>query len=112
LDRGRPGDRSGRPPAAGAAHHFILKESPLMVRFLAPFLAAAALASAVPASAAERTITLAVDNMTCEVCPPLVKKSLARVPGVAKAAVSAERHTPTVVFADQKTTLAALVAAR
>ncbi|HEX9462694.1 MAG TPA: hypothetical protein VGB82_08840 [Alphaproteobacteria bacterium] len=36
-----------------------------MTRFLAPFLAAAALASAVPASAAERTITLAVDNMTC-----------------------------------------------
>jgi periplasmic mercuric ion binding protein len=82
-----------------------------MVRFLAPILAATALASAVPASAAERTITLAVDNMTCELCPPIVKKSLAGVPGVAKADVSAERHTATVVFDDQKTTLAALVAA-
>ncbi|HEX9462693.1 MAG TPA: cation transporter [Alphaproteobacteria bacterium] len=40
-----------------------------------------------------------------------MKKSLARVPGVAKADVSAERHTATIVFDDQKTTLAALVAA-
>ena len=82
-----------------------------MVRFLAPILAATALASAAPALAAERTVTLAVDNMTCELCPPIVKKSLARVPGVAKTDVSAERHTATVVFDDQKTTLAALVAA-
>lgn len=82
-----------------------------MSRFLVPLLAAAAVASAVPASAAERTVTLAVDNMTCELCPPIVKKSLARVPGVAKTDVSVAQHTATVVFDDQKTTLAALVAA-
>jgi mercuric ion binding protein len=82
-----------------------------MSRFLVPLLAAAVVASAVQASAAERTVTLAVDNMTCELCPPIVKKSLARVPGVAKTDVSVERHTATVVFDDQKTTLAALVAA-
>ena len=82
-----------------------------MSRFLVPLLAAATLASTVPASAAERTVTLAVDNMTCELCPPIVKKSLARVPGVAKTDVSAEQHTATIVFDDQKTTLAALVAA-
>lgn len=82
-----------------------------MSRFLVPLLAAAALASTGPTSAAERTITLAVDNMTCELCPPIVKKSLARVPGVSKADVSAERHTATVVFDDHKTTPAALVAA-
>ncbi|HKW53944.1 MAG TPA: cation transporter [Stellaceae bacterium] len=82
-----------------------------MSRLLVPLLAAAVVASAVPASAAERTVTLAVDNMTCELCPPIVKKSLARVPGVAKTDVSAERHTATVVFDDQRTTLAALLAA-
>jgi mercuric ion binding protein len=71
----------------------------------------AALAWAAPASAAERTVTLAVDNMTCELCPPIVKKSLARVPGVAKADVSAEKATATVVFDDQKTNVAALVGA-
>ena len=82
-----------------------------MTRFLVRLLAAAAFVSAVPALAAERTVTLAVDNMTCELCPPIVKKSLARVPGVAKTDVSAERHTATVVFDDRKTTVAALVAA-
>ncbi len=80
-----------------------------MTRFLLPILAAAALASAVPASAAERTITLAVDNMTCELCPPIVKKSLARVPGVAKTEVSSETHQAVVTFDDDKTTVAALV---
>ena len=75
------------------------------------FLILAAAASVAPAAAAQRTVTLAVDNMTCELCPPIVKKSLARVPGVARADVSAERHTATVVFDDQQTTVAALTAA-
>ena len=83
-----------------------------MTRFFAPILAAtAAIVFAATAGAAERTVTLAVDNMTCALCPPIVKQSLARVPGVAKTEVSAERQTATVVFDDQKTTLAALLAA-
>jgi periplasmic mercuric ion binding protein len=80
-----------------------------MSRFLVPILAAAALASAVPASAAERTIMLAVDNMTCEMCPPIVKKSLSRVPGVGETDVSAETHQAIITFDDDKTTVAALV---
>ena len=40
------------------------------------------------AFAAEKTITLAVSNMYCADCPYVVKKSLARVPGVAKVTVS------------------------
>lgn len=79
-----------------------------MIRFLVLILAASAVAS-IPASAAERTIALAVDNMTCELCPPIVKKSLTRLPGVAKAEVSAETHRAVVTFDDDKTTVAALV---
>jgi periplasmic mercuric ion binding protein len=80
-----------------------------MIRLLVPILAAMGLASAVPVAAAERTVTLAVENMTCELCPPIVKKSLARVPGVATAEVSAETHRAVVTFDDDKTTVAALV---
>jgi mercuric ion binding protein len=61
------------------------------------------------AVAAERSVTLAVDNMTCELCPPVVRKSLVRVPGVAKAEVSATTQRAVVTFDDAKTTVAALV---
>ena len=71
--------------------------------------AAAVVLAAGPAVAAERTVTLAVDNMTCETCPPIVRKSLARVPGVAKAEVSAATHRAVVTFDDAKATVAALV---
>ena len=30
-------------------------------------------------SAAEKTVTLRVDNMSCATCPPVVKKSLGRI---------------------------------
>jgi periplasmic mercuric ion binding protein len=81
-----------------------------MTRLILSIFVAAA-ASVASASATERTVTLAVDNMTCELCPPIVKKSLARVPGVTNAEVSAEQHIATVVFDDQKTTVAALISA-
>jgi mercuric ion binding protein len=79
-----------------------------MTRIIFAFVAFAILSGA-PAFGAERTVTLVVDNMTCELCPPVVKKSLSRVPGVAKADVSAKNGTATVVFDDEKTNVAALV---
>jgi periplasmic mercuric ion binding protein len=84
-----------------------------MIRVVFPTLAVAILSvlSVAPTFGAERTVTLAVDNMTCALCPPIVRKSLARVPGVEKADVSAEKSTATVVFDDQMTNVAALVAA-
>jgi mercuric ion binding protein len=82
----------------------------LMTRFILSIFAVAVTLVA-SASAAERDVTLAVDNMTCELCPPIVKKSLARVPGVASAEVSSVKHTATVIFDNQKTTVAALVSA-
>jgi periplasmic mercuric ion binding protein len=80
-----------------------------MTRSLIPILAAVGAALAAPAWAAERTVTLAVDNMTCALCPPIVKKSLARVPGVTRAEVSAETHRAMVTFDDSRATVAALV---
>jgi periplasmic mercuric ion binding protein len=69
-------------------------------------LAVAALALGVIASsavmAAEKTITLAVNNMDCAACPSIVKSSLEAVPGVAKVAVSYKDKTATVNYDDAK----------
>ena len=47
-------------------------------------------ASAGTAFAAQQTVTLAVDNMTCSTCPYTVKKALNQVLGVENATVSYE----------------------
>ena len=68
------------------------------------FLNALALIGAVPAAfAAERTVTFAVDNMTCATCPYIVKTTMAAVPGVTNVTVSFEAKTATVTFDDAKT---------
>ena len=54
------------------------------------------------ASAAERTVTLSVDNMYCEACPYMVKKVLERVSGVSKVTVSFKEKAAIVVFDDAK----------
>jgi mercuric ion binding protein len=59
----------------------------------------------------ERTITLAVDNMTCSSCPYIVKSSMAAVPGVTKVVVSFEAKTATVTFDEGKTNADAIAAA-
>lgn len=63
------------------------------------------------AFAGERTVTLAVENMTCASCPYIVKKSIAAVPGVSKVEVSYETKTAVVTFDDTKTGLDAVTAA-
>ena len=63
------------------------------------------------ASAADRTVTLAVDNMYCAACPYIVKQSLAKVSGVANVAVSFGQKTATVTYDDEKTTTDALISA-
>ncbi len=80
-----------------------------MKRILAVLaLVAAPFAGAI---AAERTVTLAIDNMYCEACPYIVKQSLAKVTGVETVAVSFEQKTATVTYDDEKTTLDALTSA-
>lgn len=76
--------------------------------------AVALIASVMTAStafAAERTVTFAVDNMTCTSCPYIVKTSMAAIPGVTKVAVSFEAKTATVTFDDGKTNPDAIAAA-
>ena len=47
-------------------------------------------------AATPKTVTLAVQNMTCELCPITVKKSLEKVPGVSAVKVDFDRKTATV----------------
>jgi mercuric ion binding protein len=62
------------------------------------------------AFAAEKTITLAVQNMFCDACPLIVRKSLEGVPGVRKAAVSYKEKTAVVTYDDAKADVEALTA--
>ncbi len=61
--------------------------------------------------AAEKTVTLAVQNMYCAACPSTVRKSLQAVPGVAKVVVSFPDKTAVVKYDDTKTDVKALTAA-
>lgn len=60
---------------------------------------------------APQTAVLDVQNMTCNLCPVTVKKSLEHVPGVSQARVDFEKKTATVRFDADKTTAAALIKA-
>ncbi|SRR5260370_29006526 len=67
--------------------------------------------TSIAASAGERTITLAVDNMVCAVCAFNVKKSLEGVAGVAIVRVSLKERTAVVVYDDTKADVNALISA-
>ena len=82
-----------------------------MKKRLTASVMAVALLGASAALAAERTVTLAVKNMYCADCPFIVKKSLERVPGVAKVAVSYKDKTAIVTYDDGKADVNALTAA-
>lgn len=81
-----------------------------MIRLFASAMATLFLTIA-PAAAAERTVTLGVENMTCATCPYIVKETLAAVPGVTEVEVSAEDNTASVTFEDTQTDVPALTAA-
>ncbi len=75
-------------------------------------MVAAALALlASTAGAAERTVTLEVEDMTCASCPYIVDKALERVEGVADATISYEKGTAVVRFDDAQTDTDALIRA-
>ena len=54
------------------------------------------------AMAEQRTITLAVDNMYCEACRYMVKKSIEKVSGVSNVTVSFKERTAVVTFDDTR----------
>ena len=58
-----------------------------MKKSLSAFTLIASVMTAPAAFAAERTVTFAVDNMTCASCPYIVKTTMAAIPGVAKVTV-------------------------
>lgn len=82
-----------------------------MKRIIALAALGASLLASGTAYAAEQTVTLAVANMYCAACPSTVEKSLSALPGVTKVAVSFKEKTVAVTFDDQKTNVAALLAA-
>ncbi len=81
----------------------VLTLAPLGIGAVSPVLAAEA--------AATKTVTLAVENMSCAACPITVRKSLEKVPGVAKAKVDFDTKTATVTFDPAKTNVEALTRA-
>lgn len=73
-----------------------------------------ALLAAVPLAvlaATPKTVTLAVQNMTCELCPITVKKSLEKVPGVSAVKVDFDKKSATVTYDADKTKPEALTSA-
>lgn len=78
---------------------------PLIVALTALILLPAAV------HAAERTVTLAVDNMTCVSCPYIVREAMAAVPGVRQVEVSFAQKAAVVTFDDAMTTAEAVAAA-
>ena len=62
-------------------------------------------------AATPQTAVLDVQNMTCNLCPVTVKKSLEQVPGVSQARIDFEKKTATVTFDADRTNAAALVKA-
>ena len=70
-----------------------------------------ALLASAPAVGAERTITLAVENMYCAACPYTVQASLEAVSGVTEVSVSLEHRTAIVTYDDAAADVADLTAA-
>lgn len=82
-----------------------------MTKLLISFVFGLGLLASSTAFAAEKTVTLAVQNMYCAACPHTVKASVQAVPGVAKVVVSFENKTAVVTYDDTKTDVKALTAA-
>ncbi|WP_347261992.1 mercury resistance system periplasmic binding protein MerP [Rudaea sp.] len=62
-------------------------------------------------AAVPKTVTLDVQNMTCELCPVTIKKSLQKVSGVSTVAIDYEKKTAVVTFDPDKATTDALTQA-
>ena len=82
-----------------------------MTKFLGAALVGLGLMASSAAFAGEKTVTLAVRNMTCAACPYTVRSSLEAVPGVAKVVVSYAKKTAIVTFDDARTSPPALISA-
>ncbi len=66
---------------------------------------------ALPAVAAEQTVSMNVERMNCALCPVTVRKAMERVDGVQHVEVNYETKTATVTFDDSNTTAAEIAQA-
>lgn len=86
-----------------------------MIRKIVAVAVFAILLSPAASRAAEKTVVLSVANANCELCAPIVQKTLARVPGVKSAKVTQADQmadpVATITFDDAVTNLPALIAA-
>ncbi len=82
-----------------------------MMKYVIPAAFALGVAVSSTVLAAERTVTLAVQNMYCAACPHTVKSSLQAVPGVKTVSVSFADKTAIVTYDDAKTSVKALTTA-
>jgi periplasmic mercuric ion binding protein len=82
-----------------------------MSKLLASVAMAVTVLASTTAVAAEKTVTLAVENMYCAACPHTVKASLQAVAGVKAVTVSYMEKTATVTYDDSKADVKALTAA-
>ena len=64
------------------------------------------LGAALPGYAANQTVTMSVEKMSCALCPLTVRKAMERVEGVQDVEVDFDTKTATVEFDDTKTTAA------
>lgn len=67
--------------------------------------------SAATQVAAVRTVSFAIDNMTCALCPVTVKSAMERVRGVQSVQIDFDAKTATVVFDTSVTSIEAIAAA-
>jgi mercuric ion binding protein len=105
LSRARRGDDNGR-RCDRVQLSFALAEllmERLMAKFTTSLIFGLFIASSGTAMAEQRTVILAVENMYCEACPFMVKKTIAKVSGVSKVTVSFKEKTAVVVFDDART---------
>ncbi len=82
-----------------------------MMKYVIPVTLSLGIIGPSSARAAEKTVTLAVQNMYCAACPHIVKSSMAAVPGVSTVTVSFAAKTATVTFDDAKSTTDTIAAA-
>lgn len=82
-----------------------MKKATLIALAFSAFFASGA------AFAAEKSVTLVVEDMTCASCPYIVQQSLKAVPGVKTVEVSLKSQSATVTYDDAETSPAILVKA-
>jgi len=83
----------------------------ILIPFLVIFSVIGAPLSSGAQAAETKTVTLDVQNMTCNFCPITVRKALEKVDGVVSAQADLESHSATVTFDPDKTNVDALTRA-